>query len=84
MTHQGWQLQIVPFEGQYLFECFAPNLPDFMNDGEFYPDWDTAHAAACQFIEREISIQALIDLADDWLEAGLISEDEYWNLTSFD
>lgn len=84
ITHYGWQIQIVPFEQAFCFECYAPDMPDFMNDAEVYSDWETACMAARQFIEREMAIGALINLVNDWLAAGLIDEDEYWNLTSFD
>ncbi|HEY9764494.1 MAG TPA: hypothetical protein V6D07_18345 [Trichocoleus sp.] len=84
ISHHGWQIQIVPFEQDFCFECYAPDMSDFMNDAEVYSDWETAFVAARQFVDREIAIQSLIALVNDWLAAGLISEDEYWNLTSFD
>lgn len=84
IAHHGWQIEIVPFEDAFCFECYAPNLPDFMNDAEVYSDWETACVAAREFVDREIAIGALINLVNEWLAAGLISEDEYWNLTSFD
>jgi hypothetical protein len=84
IAYHGWQFEIVEADQAFSFECYAPDLPEFMNDAEVYPDWQTAHAAACQFVDREIAIAALINLANDWLAAGLITEDEYWNLTSFD
>lgn len=84
LMHHGWQIQIVSIEEAFHFQCYAPDFPDFMNDAATYADWELAYAAACEFVDREIAIKALIDLMNDWLITGFISEDEYWQLTNFD
>lgn len=89
ITYQGWQVEIVPFdldssEPGYCFECYAPNLTDYMDNAEIYPDRESALAAAREFIDREVAIIAFIEQANDWLATGLISQEEYWSLTDFD
>lgn len=84
-THLGWTIQITQYENEFYFECYAPNLDSYgySNDGELYSDVASAFAAAYDFVNREVAIQALITVANEWLEAGHVSEDEYWNLTDF-
>lgn len=82
-THLGWTIQITEDENEFYFECCAPNVDSYSNDGELYSDVASAFAAAHEFVNREIAIQALITVANEWLEAGQVSEDEYWNLTDF-
>lgn len=84
LPYHGWLIQIVPEQQSFVFECYAPGLLDYMNDAQSYTDWSRAYAAACQFIDREIAVEALIEEANGWLAAGLITDNEYWNLTCFD
>lgn len=86
-AYHGWSIEVVQqedeFDSEFYFECYAPTLPDFCNDGEGYADRESAFAAACEFIDREIAIQALLEVTNDWFRSGQISETEYWNLTNF-
>lgn len=85
--YHGWSIAVVrqgsELDLEFYFECYAPTLPDFCNDGEGYADENTAFAAACEFIDREIAIQALLEVASEWFYTGQICEAEYWNLTNF-
>jgi hypothetical protein len=83
LRYHDWQVEIVSFDQDFMFECYPPNFPDFINNGETYSAPETALRAAYHFIDREIAIKALMDVVEEWLEAGLIDEDEYWQLTSF-
>lgn len=86
-VYHGWAIEVVrqdnEFDSEFYFACYAPTLPDFCNDGEGYADEAAAFAAACEFVDREMAIQALLGVANDWFSTGQISEAEYWNLTNF-
>lgn len=84
ITYHGWDIKVVMNQDEFSFECYPPTLPDFCNDGMAYASLNDAIAAACYFVDREIAILALMDVVTDWLEDGTVSEDEYWQLTSFD
>lgn len=83
VVHHGWSTQVVQQDDEFYFECYPPELQDFCNDGMSYPDRETAFRAACEFIDREIAVQALLAIANEWLVSGQVSEAEYWNLTNF-
>ena len=84
ISYHGWQIQVVRRKDGFRFHCYPPKLQDFCDDAAEYSSFRAAVAAACQFVDREVAILALLDRIGDWLAAGKISEDEYWNLTSFD
>lgn len=84
IVYHGWQIQVVQCNDGFHFHCYPPKLTDFCNDAAEYSSFQAAIAAACQFVDREIAILALLDRVADWLASGKITEDEYWNLTSFD
>lgn len=84
IAYHGWQIEVLPHEVEFLFCCYHPALPDYCNDGQAYANYQTALKAACQFIDREIAIQALVDVVNDWWVSGKVSDAEYWNLTDFD
>lgn len=84
VPYHGWQIEVVRHQDEFSFQCYPPNLPDFCNDGTFYSDCTDALEAARHFIDREIAIQSLLEVVGDWWQLGKVSEDEYWNLTSFD
>ncbi|HEY9734802.1 MAG TPA: hypothetical protein V6D06_00925 [Trichocoleus sp.] len=89
IAYQGWHIEIAPYEEGsaqqgYCFECYAPEMADYMDDAQVYPDWEAAWAAAQSFVDREIAIAAFIELANDWLATGRITEEEYWSLTDFE
>lgn len=82
--YHGWQFEICAQEEEFFFQCYHPELPDFCNDGLVYPSLKSASAAAYEFIDREIAIQALLEVVGEWLQREQISEQEYWNLTDFE
>jgi hypothetical protein len=84
LAYRDWQIEILPLDQDFMFGCYPPDFPDFINDGETYPDVETAFDAACHFVDREIAIKALLNLAEEWLDAGLIDGEEYWQITSFE
>lgn len=81
--HHGWQIEVVSEVEEFFFQCYHPDLPDFCNDGSAHSTFEAALAAARCFIDREVAIQALLEVVESWMWAGKISEDEYWNLTNF-
>lgn len=83
ITYHGWSTRVVQEDEEFYFECYPPEFQDFCNDGVSYPDGETAFQAACEFIDREIAIQAILAVAGEWLASGQVSEAEYWNLTNF-
>jgi len=83
ITHHGWQIEVVSEAEEFFFQCYHPDLPDFCNDGSTHSTFEAALAAACYFIDREVAIQALLEVVESWMRTGKISEDEYWNLTDF-
>ncbi|NEQ29440.1 MAG: hypothetical protein F6K04_00255 [Leptolyngbya sp. SIO4C5] len=83
LSYHGWQIQVAQEDQDFYFECYPPDQLDFCNDGEYYSDRTAAFCAAREFVDRELAIQALLDIAEEWLESGCISETEYWNLTDF-
>ncbi|MFE4106356.1 hypothetical protein [Almyronema epifaneia] len=83
LSYHGWQIRVTQEAEDFGFECYPPDQLDFCNNGEYYSDRVAAFCAACEFIDREIAIQALLELAEAWLESGSIDEIEYWNLTDF-
>jgi|GEM_PF-1124312 len=84
ISYHGWLIQVVRAQDGFRFHCYPPKLKDFCNDASAHSSFKAAIKAACHFVDREVAILALIDRIGDWLEAGKISEDEYWNLSSFD
>lgn len=83
LSYHGWEIQVSQEAQDFYFECYPPDQLDFCNNGEYYSDRATAFIAACEFIDREIALQALLEIAEEWLDLGRISETEYWNLTDF-
>jgi hypothetical protein len=84
ISYHGWQIQVLMQDGKFGFRCYPPKLADFCNDGSLHLSFKAALLAACQFINREIAILAVLEVVDEWLEDSKISETEYWNLTSFE
>ncbi|HEY9763292.1 MAG TPA: hypothetical protein V6D07_12255 [Trichocoleus sp.] len=83
IVYHGWSTQVIQQDNEFYFECYPPELQDFCNDGMFYPSCETALQAACEFIDREIAIQAIFVVVGEWLALGQVNEAEYWNLTNF-
>lgn len=83
ILYHGWQIQVVRREDNFRFQCYPPKLQEFCNDAAEYSSFRAALTAACRFIDREVAILALLDRIGEWLESGKITEDEYWNLSSF-
>ncbi len=83
-TYHGWHIEISEHEAAFTFQCYPPDLPDFLDAGEEYLDLKTALQEAYQFVDREIAIRAMLEVLNTWLLNGIISEDEYWNLTNFE
>ncbi|MBD1998954.1 hypothetical protein H6F88_22415 [Oculatella sp. FACHB-28] len=83
ISHHGWKIEVVREAEEFFFQCYHPDLPDFCNDGSAHSTAETAFAAARHFIDREVAIQALLEVVETWMRTGKISEDEYWNLTDF-
>jgi hypothetical protein len=83
MHYHGWLLEIVPDGECFKFDAYHPELPGGMNEGEAYGSFESALVAGCDFIDREVAIQALLDIVGEWLENGNICADEYWTLTNF-
>ncbi|MBD2463861.1 hypothetical protein H6G89_22935 [Oscillatoria sp. FACHB-1407] len=84
VAYHGWVITIVMSNDEFSFECYPPTFPDFCNDGLAYSTLDDVLLAAYQFVDREIAILALMGIVKEWVENGNISEEEYWQLTSFD
>jgi hypothetical protein len=84
IRYHGWLIQVLMQDGKFCFRCYPPHLADFCNDGSLHLSFRAALGAACQFINREVAILAVLTTVDEWLEDGKISEAEYWNLTSFE
>jgi hypothetical protein len=84
IPYHGWQIEVVSEVEEFVFRCYHPILPDFCNDGCAYSSFRRALVAACYFVDREIAIRALIEVSEEWLLSGRISEEEYWNLTNFE
>lgn len=82
-VRQGWQIQVASEKGVFYFECCPPGSQQPCDDGLYYPTQASAFEAACEFVDREVAVIATIRVANEWLAAGLIEEDEYWNLTDF-
>jgi hypothetical protein len=83
-TYHGWRIDISDHQTAFTFQCYPPDLPDFLDAGEEYPDQETALQEAYRFVDREITIRAMLEVFNAWLQEGLISEDEYWHLTNFE
>jgi hypothetical protein len=83
ISHHGWQIEVVREAEEFFFQCYHPDLPDFCNDGSAHSTAKAALTAARHFIDREVAIQALLEVVETWMRTGKISEDEYWNLTDF-
>jgi hypothetical protein len=83
LTHHGWRIEILPQLAAFTFQCYPPELDDFVDAGEYYDDQERAVQAAYDFVEREIAIRALLEIASEWFWDGLITEAEYWHLTNF-
>jgi hypothetical protein len=81
--YHNWHIEIIEASSGFVFQCYPPDLPDFLDAGEEYQDYETALQAARCFVDREIAIRALLELANEWWWLGLVTEDEYWNLTNF-
>jgi hypothetical protein len=84
IPYHGWLIEVVPQGGEFVFQCYPPQLTEFCNDATAYASSKAALVAGCHFIDREIAVLTLIEQVAEWLESGQISEEEYWNLTSFD
>ncbi|MBD2093156.1 hypothetical protein H6F67_25250 [Microcoleus sp. FACHB-1515] len=84
IVYHGWQIQVVRHKASFRFHCYPPKLTDCCDDAAEYSSFRAAITAACRFVDREVAILALLDRVGDWLASGKITEDEYWNLTSFD
>jgi len=84
ITYCGWQIKVVMCNRNFVFQCYPPGRYTYSNDGYEYANFRSALVAARQFIDREIAVIAISATAKDWLERGVISESEYWNLTAFD
>jgi hypothetical protein len=84
IPYHGWQLEILREEANFRFRCYHPVLPDYCDDGYVYSSVEQALAAACDFVDREIAIKALFDIAEGWLVTGKITDVEYWQLTDFE
>lgn len=82
--YHGWQIKIVQECSYYVFQCYPPTLRDFCGNGATYASFRDAFLAAREFVDREIAIQSLFNILEDWLERDRISCEEYWNLTNFD
>lgn len=82
-VRHGWHIEIGEDKGAFYFECSPPEYPAPCDDGLYYTSREAALEAAYDFVEREVALLGLIEVANDWLEAGLISEKEYWNMTDF-
>lgn len=82
--YHGWKIEIKACGSEFYFGCYAPGYVDAMDNAEAYTTQVAALMAAQAFVDRELAILSLIELANDWLAKGLISEEEYWNLTDFD
>lgn len=82
--YHGWHIEILSVASGFVFQCYPPDMADFLDAGEEYSDYPTALQAAYTFVDREIAIQALLEVMNEWLWRGLISEAEYWNLTNFE
>jgi hypothetical protein len=83
LLHCGWSIELVQEQDEFYFECYLPNANHSCSNGAAYLSQEAASSAACEFVEREIAVLALIDLANGWWEQGVISEAEYWQLTDF-
>lgn len=84
VTYHGWRIEISEHQTSFAFQCYPPDLPDFLDAGEEYHDRETALQEAYRFVDQEIAIRAMLEVLNEWLLNGLISEDEYWNLTNFE
>lgn len=83
--YHGWQIDVCQDGDQFFtFQCYPPDIDDFLDSGEDYPDFSTALQAAQEFVDREIAIRALLDVMNEWLWQGIVDEDEYWLLTNFE
>lgn len=83
LLHCGWSIELTQAHGEFYFECYLPNANHSCSDGAAYLSQEAASSAACEFIERELAILALIDLLNSWRALGVISNAEYWQLTDF-
>lgn len=84
ISYHGWRIKVVPDQYEYFFCCYHPDLPDFCNDGLAYPTLRDAWFAACQFVDREIAVHAILPVLGEWLATQKINEEEYWNLSNFE
>lgn len=83
LTYHGWYITLSENRSAFTFQCYPPELQDFIDSGEEFADQETALQEARTFVDREIAIQAILDVINEWFWSGLISEEEYWNLTNF-
>ena len=83
MPYHGWLLEVIPDGDSFRFDAYHPSVPGGMNEGEAYNSFAAALVAGRHFIDREVAIQALLDVLGTLLEDEKISCDEYWSLTSF-
>lgn len=81
--YHGWHIEVVRQGSEFCFQCYPPQS-DFCNDASAHASIDAAWVAACDFVDRELAILAVMNCLTDWFDRGKISEAEYWNLTSFD
>lgn len=84
LNYHGWRIDILQQQSVFTFQCYPPDLSDFLDAGEEYTDRGTALQAAYDFVDQEIAIRAFLEVANEWLWKGVISEAEYWNLTNFE
>jgi hypothetical protein len=84
VNYHGWEIEVVQDASGFTVQCYPPDLKDFLDAGEEYTDYQTALQAACAFVDREIAIRAILEVANEWLWLGLVCEEEYWNLTNFE
>lgn len=82
--YHGWEIEIKACGFEFSFGCYAPGYSNALDDAESYPTKAAALSAAQAFVDRELAILSLIELANDWSIKELINEEEYWNLTDFD
>jgi hypothetical protein len=83
LTYHGWRIEILRSLSAFTFKCYPPDLQDFIDSGEEYSDQGIALREAYAFVDREIAIRAILEVINEWFWQGLITEDEYWNLTNF-
>lgn len=83
-NYHGWQIDVCQDGNLFTFQCYPPDLNNYLDAGEEYLDHISALQAARAFVDRENVIQALLDVMNEWFYQDLINEAEYWNLTNFE